>query len=74
MAAFAILVGIKGSKHESIIIDDPALVKIAFKDEVAKGGKCKFDSIEIVSTRTGRTNRWRNTKPTVDAPEKSKSK
>jgi len=74
MAAFAILVGIKGNKHESIIIDDPALVKIAFKDEVAKGGKCKYDSIEIVSTRTGRTNRWRNTKPVDESPPKTKSK
>lgn len=65
MAAYAILVGIKAGKQESIMIDDPALVRIAFKDEVAKGGDCKFESVEFVDTRTGRSKRWRNTKPST---------
>jgi len=75
MAAFAILIGIKGNQHEAILVGDPTIVKTAFKDEVQKGGKCKFDSIEIVNTRTGRTNKWRNTKPVpVEHLEKEKIK
>ena len=69
MAAYAILVGFKGSKQEAVLVDDPALVKLAFKDEVAKGTSCKFDSIEVVDTRTGRSKRWRNTKGGTKAPQ-----
>lgn len=75
MAAYAILVGIKGSKQEAVLIDDPALVRIAFKDEVLKGSSSKFDSVELVDTRTGRGKRWRNTKKGVvqtDKPTKAK--
>jgi hypothetical protein len=67
MAAYAILVGLKSGKSTSIIIDEPSLVKLAFKDEVAKGSACKFDSIELVDTRQGRIKRWRNTKPVLEA-------
>lgn len=77
MAAYAILVGIKAGKSTAVIIDDPSLVRIAFKDEVAKGESCKFDSIELVDTRQGRTKRWRNTKAAVvveEAPKASKEK
>lgn len=71
MSAYAILVGFKGSKQEAVLVDDPALVKIAFKDEVNKGGDCTFDSIEVVDTRAGRIKRWRNTKPTAVPAKKS---
>ena len=63
MSAYAILVGFKGSKQEAVLVDDPALVKLAFKEEVLKGSKCKFDSVEVIDTRNGRIKRWRNTKP-----------
>lgn len=63
MAAYAILIGIKDSKKEAIIADDPDLVRLAYKEEVLKGSSCKFDSIELVDTRSGRLKRWRNSKP-----------
>ena len=68
MAAYAILVGLKAGKSTAVIIDDPSLVKLAFKDEVAKGSSCKFDSIELIDTRQGRIKRWRNTKPAAESP------
>ena len=73
MAAYAILVGFKGSKQEAVLVDDPALVKLAFKDEVSKGGECKFDSIEVIDTRQGRIKRWRNTKPSSEAKAPAKA-
>jgi hypothetical protein len=66
MSAYAILVGFKGGAQEAVLVDDPAIVKLAFKEEVTKGSKCKFDAVEVIDTRTGRIKRWRNTKP---APE-----
>ena len=72
MAAYAILVGFKGSKQEAVLVDDPALVKIAFKDEVLKGAGCKFDSVEVIDTRQGRIKRWRNTKIATPPPTKEK--
>ena len=68
MAAYAILVGLKAGKSTAIIIDDPSLVRLAFKEEVGKGDACKFDSLELVDTRQGRVKRWRNTKVPAPAP------
>ena len=65
MAAYAILIGIKSGKKESVLVDEPDLVRLAYKEEVLKGTSCKFDSIEIVDTRSGRLKRWRNTKATA---------
>jgi hypothetical protein len=62
MAAYSILVGIKGDKKEAVAVDEPTLVKMLFNEEMGKGSSSKFDSIEIVDTRTGRGKRWRNTK------------
>jgi hypothetical protein len=73
MAAYSILVGFKGGKKETIIVDDPIPVKSAFKLEMSKGASSKFDSIEIVDTRSGRGKRWRNTKKDV-VPEFAKKK
>lgn len=76
MAAYSILVGFKGDNREAVIIDDPALVKMAFKEEMLKGASSKFDSIELVDTRTGRGKRWRNTKKGIaqtEKPTKAKS-
>lgn len=70
MAAYAILIGIKGNKQEAVIIDEPTLVKLAFKEEVTKGASCKYDAIEFVDTREGRTKRWRNTKQQSETPIK----
>lgn len=67
MSAYAILVGFKSGKQESVLVDDPALVKMAFKDEVLKGPGCKFDSLEVIDTRQGRIKRWRNTKAATPA-------
>lgn len=72
MSAYAILVGFKGGKQEAVLVDAPDLVRMAFKEEVLKGGKCKFDSIEVVDTRSGRIKRWRNTKPVLE-PAKPKA-
>ena len=73
MAAYSILVGFKGDNREAVIIDDPTLVKMAFKEEMLKGASSKFDSIELVDTRTGRGKRWRNTKK-ASAPKTAKAK
>lgn len=73
MAAYSILVGFKGDKKEAVMVDDPTLIKMLFKEEMGKGASSKFDSIEIVDTRTGRGKRWRNTKKDV-APELAKKK
>ena len=62
MAAYSILVGFKGDKKEAVMVDDSTLVRMFFKEEMIKGASSKFDSIEIVDTRTGRGKRWRNTK------------
>jgi hypothetical protein len=74
MAAYAVLVGIKGDKKDAILVGDPKPVKDAFKTETLKGPDSKFDSIEVVDTRTGRSKRWRNTKAEKAkvAPAKSK--
>lgn len=75
MAAYAILVGFKAGKSTAVIVDEPSLVRMAFKEEVAKGSACKFDSIELVDTRQGRLKRWRNTKPeAAPAPAAKSSK
>lgn len=74
MAAYAILVGLKAGKSTAVIIDEPMLVKLAFKEEVAKGSSCKFDSIELVDTRQGRVKRWRNTKAPAVVAEPIKAK
>jgi hypothetical protein len=66
MAAYSILVGFKGDKKEAVMVDDPAIIKMAFKEEMSKGSASKFDSIETVDTRTGRGKRWRNTKKNVE--------
>jgi len=73
MSAYAILVGFKGSKQEAVLVDDPSLVKLAFKDEVLKGSGCKFDSIEVIDTRQGRIKRWRNTKAAEPVATKAQS-
>ena len=70
MAAYSILVGFKGDKREAVIVDDSEFVKMAFKEEVLKGSSSKFDSIELVDTRTGRGKRWRNTKKGIVQPDK----
>ena len=72
MAAYSILVGTKDGKKEAIAVDEPTLVKMLFNEEMGKGASSKFDSIEIVDTRTGRSKRWRNTKKDV-APSAKKA-
>jgi len=62
MAAYAILVGTKGNQQTAIAINTPEGVKVKYKEEIEKGAKCKFDALEIVNTRSGRSHKWRNTK------------
>lgn len=69
MSAYAILIGLKGSKREAVLVDAPDLVRLAFKEEILKGPACKFDSIELVDTRQGRSKRWRNTKAEKPVPK-----